>query len=186
MCPINVPAANALKHMECHGFYTYQCIYCENGASTIRELQRHMSEEHPSKLLYLAARTLCDRTLRRAKQGYVATLIVDVGSKNLTPHKIAWCPYTENEINFMQPQLNKVMSWPASNDSWPAYQAIDSYLNKDLDDILKPYRLARSYDDFRTSDEFQVESDGRKVVTQCQTFEYTNSRMWQPHSAYYD
>lgn len=48
----------AYKHLIMHGLSDFHCLYCPAGFKFVEKLRNHMSNKHPSKLHYVAARKL--------------------------------------------------------------------------------------------------------------------------------
>lgn len=139
---------NAVIHLECHGIHMFHCLHCDFGAKEIDEVRRHMGEKHPSKLLYLSVRKLRNSQCR--EDDIDATIILDVARAMSTHFNIRWCPYREEEINFMDAPLRSTIKNRANQ---PAPAVIGQSGN--IDGLLMTHRLRKSYDIFMTLNDFE-------------------------------
>lgn len=55
-CKQLVPTAIAASHMLSHGIGLFECVYCLYGTNEVKDIQQHLCNEHPSKLLYVSVR----------------------------------------------------------------------------------------------------------------------------------
>lgn len=81
-------------------FQEFQCFYCEIGYNTVDEIRRHMSENHPSKFLFVGARWNCST----AKNEVDEIQIVYIGnSKDFSTYQLYKCSNLD-ALNCMNPQ----------------------------------------------------------------------------------
>lgn len=83
------------KHSGRH-FEEFQCVYCEEGYSSVEEIRSHMAEKHASKFLFAGARWNCN-TADELQIVYIGD------AKDYSTYKLYTCA-SFHTLNSMDPQ----------------------------------------------------------------------------------